>query len=403
MDDMRKASEYALKVARSLSREHRLSRENPKLRDFLSDHTAMFDGGTLGGPALDRYRRRVAEEMVLNSLRAQGGVYEAASKSDVGIGEVPALLAEIIPETIHNALLPRIANVHMVTSVSGKIRKKAAQLATTKSDTDAGDDARDLTSVDAEYSAHTELTDDIGEVKQDASFITYDIESRVLEYSYSIEAGLAGTKELGEDTLQDGLRECFDRLALELDAKATTAVLASSFAGNVNWAETPTGTTLPSEILAHDKTILKKLEEAALLVVAAKGYRPNVLLAGSTIVKVLGNFAEREFKILDDKILGMVQGDQTLAIPIGTLATRLGIWIVIYVPWLAAGKAILQAVTTKRGKRQSGLDLFVFQAPYSTEAVLNTTLGAYSALALTLVDVVVGEPKMFATLTVTSS
>lgn len=401
-DELRKASKFALEMALKLSSQPNLHVENVPLRDFLKEHTGIFDGSVPGGSAVDKYRKRVAEELTLNALRKQRRV-EQASTSDVGIGEVPALLAEIIPETVHDALVPMIANVHIVTSVKGKIRKKGSQLSTTKGGTTAGDDARDLETVDSDYSKHTELASDIGAIKQDAQWVDYEVETRMLKYEYSIEAGLAGSKELGEDTLADGLREAADRITLEIDAAATTAVLASTHAGNVNWSETPTGTTLPSELLAHDRTILKKLEEAALLVVSKKGFRPNVLLAGSTVCRILGNFAEREFKILDDKVLGMIQGDATLAIPIGTLATKLGVWIVIYVPWLDAGKAILCAVTTKRGKRQSGLDFFVFQALYSTDAVLNTTDGSYSALCLEMVDITIGEPFMFATLTITSS
>lgn len=402
-DEIRKASQFALEMAAKLSIQPRLDVENPQVRDFLKEHTAIFSGGSPGGPSLDHYRRRVAEELTLNALKKQRRVLEQATKADVGIGEVPALLAEIIPETVHDALVPMIANVHVVTTVKGKIRKKGAQLSTTKSSTTPGDDARDLETVDADYSKHTELASDIGEIKQDAKFIDYEVESRMLRYAYSIEAGLAGSKELGEDTLADGLREAADRITLEIDASATAAILASTHAGNVNWSETPSGTILPSELLAHDKTLLKKLEEAALLVVAKKGFRPNVLLAGSTVCRIIGNFAEREFKVLDDKVLGMIQGDQTLAVPIGTLATKLGVWIVIYVPWLDSGKAVLCAVTTKRGRRQSGLDFFVFQALYSTDSVLNTTDGSYSALCLEMVDIVVGEPFMFSTLTITSS
>jgi hypothetical protein len=192
---------------------------------------------------------------------------------------------------------------------------------------------------------------------------------------------------------------------LELDAAAMAAIFASAHAGTVTWTEEPGGTysDQPSEIAAHDRLFLKRLEEAALLILAKKGFRPNVLLAGSTIVKILGSLMDKQFKLLDDKVLGMIEGDQTLAIPIGTLATRLGIWMVIYVPFIDANKAIVQAVTTKRGSRTSGIDYFIFQSLYSTEAVLNTTDGSYSALALEICDIVVGEPTMFATIEVTSS
>jgi len=400
--DLLEASAFVMKAARGISARPDLSTENPKLRDLLSAHTAMFDGRMLGGSAVDRYRRRFAEEMVLRALQVQEA---KASKSDIGVGEVPALLAEIIPETVWSALLPRIANLHMVTSVKGKIRKKAAQLTTTKGSTTAGADARDLQTVDYTYARHTELASDVGEIKQNASFIDYEVESKMLRYAYSVESGLAGSKELGEDTLADGLREAIDRLQLEADAEAIALILAASHAGNVNHAELPSGAyaTDPEKQRAQDLKLLKAMEEAALLVVAEKGYRPNVVLAGSTVIKILGNLADREFKLIDDRVLGMIQGDQTLAIPMGTLATRLGVWIIIYVPWMNTNKAILAAVTTKRGKRQSGIDFFVFQAPFTTDAVLNTTDGSHSALALQMIDTVVGEPKMFATVTIVSS
>lgn len=396
------ASAFVMEAVQGISGQEDFSRENPRLRDLLKDHTAMFNGRTLGGPAVDRYRRRFAEEAVLRSLRMQEA---KASKSDVGVGEVPALLAEIIPETIWTALLPRIANVHMVTSVKGKIRKKGAQLSTTKGSTTAGADSRDLQTVDYTYAQHVELASDIGEIKQNATFIDYEVASKMLRYAYSIESGIAGTKELGEDTLADGLREAIDRLQLEADAEATALILASSHAGNVNHSELPAGSlaTDPEKQRAQDLRLLRAMEEAALLCVAEKGFRPNVVLAGSTVVKILGNLADREFKLIDDRVLGMVQGDQTLAVPMGTLATRLGVWIIIYVPWLNTNKAILSVVTTKRGKRQSGIDFFVFQAPYTTDAVLNTGDGSYSALALEMVDIVVGEPKMYSTVTIVSS
>lgn len=167
-------------------------------------------------------------------------------------------------------------------------------------------------------------------IHQDISSLSVDAEAKKLAYSWSREAqqdyrayhGIDAEVTLDQDALDEIVREV-DRTMI--DFVFTTAYSAG--AGIVTWNRTPTS-TLPTEVRAHNETLVDAVEDASVLIQNARYKKPQWLLCSTAVAarfRKMNGF--RSLSKMDDTEGSIGTGARSIY---GAVDER---WVIYADPW----------------------------------------------------------------------